>query len=528
MNEYFSNGETIHFDHETLRIYMETTLSQNQRLLHQINSRKLEFYSEDKNWSYARKSSKVEYDIELKINFDNSISYDGYKLDIAFDLITITVSTYRGVIYAINRLEELFVNQTLPHVSITEIPSVEYRGVIEGFYGLPWTHDNRLDLIDFLIENRLNTYFYAPKDDIYHRDLWREEYPVKEQQKLQELINKSNQNHVNFIYAISPGKDIDIANDNDIKEVSNKLLTINKLGVTNFALLMDDINYDLNEFEQKVYQRPGIAHSILANKVYEEMKKHIIDFDFYICPTEYWQNWDTPYRKDMKRYLHKDINCFFTGYHTIAQSIPQKDLQIAYESFGHPLAIWDNYPTNDVNRDRLYLNAICNRTKELSDNFVNCYVANPMNQYNMSKFALLTVADYLWDPSGYNEEISLSKAIQTLSTLWNSPYENLELFVRLNKSTRLRKTEMCDLVKSIDTFNVKELNTHLDKLKETSIALKQLDHFILSEIEAWVSKLDDEIIYLEQFIQNKRVEIKESTVNLGFNFGSYAQNKKGE
>ncbi|MGW4410022.1 beta-N-acetylglucosaminidase domain-containing protein [Nonomuraea sp. NPDC004702] len=45
------------------------------------------------------------------------------------------------------------------------------RGVIEGFYGRPWSHEQRLDLLGFLGARGMNTYVHAPKAD---RPSWRE------------------------------------------------------------------------------------------------------------------------------------------------------------------------------------------------------------------------------------------------------------------------------------------------------------------------------------------------------------------
>lgn len=50
------------------------------------------------------------------------------------------------------------------------------RGVVEGFYGTPWTHAQRLDMIDFLARRGLNTFVYSPKDDPLMRHRWREPY----------------------------------------------------------------------------------------------------------------------------------------------------------------------------------------------------------------------------------------------------------------------------------------------------------------------------------------------------------------
>jgi len=49
-------------------------------------------------------------------------------------------------------------------------------GVIEGFYGQPWSQAERFELFDWMADWGLNTYLYAPKDDLKHRAIWREAY----------------------------------------------------------------------------------------------------------------------------------------------------------------------------------------------------------------------------------------------------------------------------------------------------------------------------------------------------------------
>jgi hyaluronoglucosaminidase len=85
---------------------------------------------------------------------------------------------------------------------------VKVRGVIEGFYGPPWSHTERLDLIRFCGEHGLNTWVHAPKDDPHHRELWRDPYPDDQLQLLSELVHEASRNEVEFVYAIAPGLDI--------------------------------------------------------------------------------------------------------------------------------------------------------------------------------------------------------------------------------------------------------------------------------------------------------------------------------
>ena len=50
------------------------------------------------------------------------------------------------------------------------------RGVLEGFYGNPWTHEQRLELLGFMASRGMNTFVYAPKDDPLVRRDWRSAY----------------------------------------------------------------------------------------------------------------------------------------------------------------------------------------------------------------------------------------------------------------------------------------------------------------------------------------------------------------
>src|SRR6266540_2849529 len=81
-------------------------------------------------------------------------------------------------------------------------------GVIEGFYGPPWNEEERFELFDLMAAWGLDTYLYAPKDDLKHRAAWRESYPAEEMASLDRLIHRCQARRIRFIYALSPGLDI--------------------------------------------------------------------------------------------------------------------------------------------------------------------------------------------------------------------------------------------------------------------------------------------------------------------------------
>lgn len=76
-------------------------------------------------------------------------------------------------------------NKQLPYLDINDYPDLPNRGVVEGFYGTPWSHQVRMSLIDFYGKFKMNTYLYGPKDDPFHScPNWRLPYPEKEAQNI--------------------------------------------------------------------------------------------------------------------------------------------------------------------------------------------------------------------------------------------------------------------------------------------------------------------------------------------------------
>jgi hyaluronoglucosaminidase len=55
---------------------------------------------------------------------------------------------------------------------------------------------------------KANTYIYAPKDDPYHRDKWREPYPADKLAELRDLVDRARANHVRFTFALSLGTSV--------------------------------------------------------------------------------------------------------------------------------------------------------------------------------------------------------------------------------------------------------------------------------------------------------------------------------
>src|SRR5690606_19930640 len=97
-----------------------------------------------------------------------------------------------GTFYAAQTLRQLVADGAVAGVGVIDHPAMRHRGSVEGFYGSPWTTEERLDLLAFHGRFKLNTYVYAPKDDPYHRDRWREPYPADRRAELQRLVEAAD------------------------------------------------------------------------------------------------------------------------------------------------------------------------------------------------------------------------------------------------------------------------------------------------------------------------------------------------
>ncbi|HAQ6712465.1 TPA: hyaluronidase, partial [Enterococcus faecium] len=115
----------------------------------------------------------------------------------------------------------------------------------------------RLSLFSYMKDNQLNTFMYAPKDDELLRKKWRELYDAQELDKFKELLSAAEASNIDFWYLISPGNDIDITCEEDIQVLLKKLEQLIELGVFQFGLLMDDIDYQLKGAAKRRFREPA-------------------------------------------------------------------------------------------------------------------------------------------------------------------------------------------------------------------------------------------------------------------------------
>lgn len=332
---------------------------------------------------------------------------EGYYLKIGKEGIVVAGADRRGVFYGVQTLAQLVALPRLPLAEVTDYPDVPYRGVVEGFYGVPWSREARLSQLDFYGRNKMNIYIYGPKDDPYHSSPnWRKPYPAQEAEQLKELVECARRNEVLFYWAIHPGKDIRW-NTEDRDLLMEKFESMYRLGIRAFAVFFDDISGEGTSAEKQVE---------LLNDIYHNFVKVKGDVaPLLMCPTEYnrlWTKLEGGYLAMLGGKLHPDIGILWTGDKVVA-CIDKPTMQFVNPLLKRKAFIWWNFPVSDYVRDRLLLGAVYGNGTDIDDD-ISAFISNPMEHAEASKIALFSIADYAWNMDAYKSDASWRRAVRYL------------------------------------------------------------------------------------------------------------------
>ncbi|WP_213452389.1 beta-N-acetylglucosaminidase domain-containing protein [Rhizomonospora bruguierae] len=299
-------------------------------------------------------------------------------------------------------------------------PELPVRGTVEGFYGPPWSHAERLAHLEFSARVGLNTYVYAPKDDPHHRARWRQPYPEPELARLAELAAASRALGIRFVYAISPGLSMRFADDADHRALAAKAGQVFDAGIGHFALFFDDVPAELTRPEE-LNRWPGAgaagaAHGeAAATFVAGFLRPRGIREPLLVCPTDYAGCDATPYRERFARTAPPDAIVAWTGCDIVTGAVTRDDVARAAASYRRRVLLWDNFPVNDYEPSRLFLGPLTGRAGELGGGALAGVLANPMVQAVPSRIPLACVADWARDPRGYDPAASARRALAAVA-----------------------------------------------------------------------------------------------------------------
>jgi protein O-GlcNAcase/histone acetyltransferase len=286
-------------------------------------------------------------------------------------------------------------------------PTAFLAGIIEGFYGQPWNQGERFELFDLMAAWGLNTYLYAPKDDLKHRAIWREDYSTEERAALRDLIQRCHTRGIHFIYAISPGLDIRYHEPGELQCLQRRFGQMLDAGCEHFALLFDDVPDRMSRADEDRFGSFAAAQSHAANALFQWTRSRSPGARFLFCPTPYCGRMaerelgGAGYLEAIGRELAPEVDVFWTGPEIISREITVPHVEEVHRLLRRKPLIWDNLHANDYDGRRFHCGPYAGRALELRE-AVRGLLLNPNCEFPLNFVPIRTFADYLrsrtmWD-----------------------------------------------------------------------------------------------------------------------------------
>ena len=347
---------------------------------------------------------------------------EGYYLEVTPKGAVLAAADEVGLFWAAQTWMAMLSEGKMEYCTITDYPDVPYRGVVEGFYGTPWSHQARLSQIAFYARHKMNVYIYGPKDDPWHRDKWREPYPEAEAKRISELATYARSLGVNFYWAIHPGVDIKWT-EQDRDYLVAKLEKMYDLGVRSFAVFFDDIWGEGTRADKQAELLNYVDNNLIQ-------KKHDVA-PLIMCPTEYnraWANDEKGYLRTLGTQMNQGIEIMWTG-NSVVHCIDRESQEWINQRINRKSYIWWNFPVSDFVRDHILLGPAYGNDLDIAET-MSGFVSNPMEHAEASKISLYGIADYTWNMPAYDYQADWEKGLREVLP---SNYEALRTFALYNK-----------------------------------------------------------------------------------------------
>ncbi len=404
---------------------------------------------------------------------------DSYYLSIKDNNIVILGKDSDSVYYGLSTLDLIF-QQTQDEVRELEIKdysSSYYRGFIEGYYGIPWTSEERKELMRFGSKFKSNIYIYAPKDDAYHSSCWRDLYAENDLEILKEQIEVGRETKTKLAWALHPFMSNKITADNydaSLQIVENKFNQLYEAGVRQFVISADDVEVSSGLLED------GSLHNKLLNDVATFLKDKNDCNDLVFVPSAYCYQAEQRLKVDLNKYyasLMKDlddsIHIMWTGDDVCSSMESGRFTEFTNLANKKPF-FWLNWPVNDYSTDHLLMG----KGEVLNINYTDDtvpfegMVTNPMQQAEPSKLSIFAICDYTWNPNKFNVDKSYNDSFKYVE---EKEYESLKAI-----SSHLTNANLYEGKYFEEAKDLKELITEYETTNDVTKLVEYFTKFTAS------------------------------------------------
>jgi hypothetical protein len=285
-------------------------------------------------------------------------------------------------------------------------------GIIEGFFGRPYSWAERMQMAAALAPAGYGFYLYAPKADVYLRRRWRDPYPEAELAALATFAEACRAAGVRFGVGLSPYElflDFDAAAK---AALAAKLAQLDGLGLADLGVFFDDMKGDLAELAGRqaeivgwIAERTAAGRLIVCPSYYTD--DPVLDRVFGQRPAEYLE--------DLGAALDPAIEIMWTGEEVCAREFSPGHLARVAGQLRRKPFLWDNYPVNDGPRmsRHLHLRAFTGRPAAIGAE-ISAHGINTASQALLSRIPALTLAESYAAGPAYHYGAAFRRAAQAV------------------------------------------------------------------------------------------------------------------
>lgn len=351
--------------------------------------------------------------------------YDAYLLVISKRTTVVLGRDTDATFYGLTTLKMILSqakNGKLRMVTIEDWSDSLYRGFIEGYYGIPWTTDERVELMKFGSSFKTNVYIYAPKNDPYHSTNWRSLYSAADLQELKEQVKAGEESKTRFVWAAHPFNHSAILPGNQYQSGISALLAkfeqLYGVGVRQFVVSADDVDGDTGGAANR--WNTELARDIL-NDVAAWCKSKGDCFNTIFVPNAYYTNASgnktgtqtvdpaslpQNYLPGIVDGLDETVEIMWTG-HNVCSTVSNGDFDLFTQWTGRKAFMWMNWPVNDYADGKLIMSKAEIYDMKLDNNASAPFlgiVTNPMQYAEADKLSIFATADYAWNINGFDAD----------------------------------------------------------------------------------------------------------------------------
>lgn len=320
----------------------------------------------------------------------------GYRLAVTTGGVEIEGADLEGCRCGLATFRQL-IGQPLAEVVIEDWADVPIRGIVEGYYGLPWSTADRVALMEWGSAFKMNGYMYAPKDDPKHNEQWRSPYTDEElASTIAPLVDAERRTGVAFIYALHALMHAPVRFDHhyeaDVEVLTAKFTQVLDAGCRHLCLLADDADDVGPESYIRILTDLSSWIATKAAEVDEEAGPRYPGLDPHLifCPPNYFGSGE-----DWYRHLPETIHVINTGGAVWGSVTPQAVSQFHSVS-GRPPFFWLNWPCSDNDEDHVHMGSGAHAMQAGPGELAGL-LSNPMQQADPSKLGVFLASCFGWN-----------------------------------------------------------------------------------------------------------------------------------